>query len=75
MATDPTSPVSELLLSAADLARELRVSTKTIRRLDAMGKLPLPVKLGRLLRWRRDELIAWLAAGGPDRDEWERFRR
>ena len=32
------------------------------------------VRLGRSVRWRRDELLAWLEAGCPARDRWEALR-
>jgi predicted DNA-binding transcriptional regulator AlpA len=63
-----------LVLSAADLARDLRVSVKTIWRLDASGKIPRPIRVGRLLRWDRGEIVRWIAAGGPPRSEWEALR-
>lgn len=40
-------------------------STRTVRRLADAGKMPRPVKLGRLVRWRRDELARWLSEGCP----------
>ena len=58
------------LLSAEDLARELGFSLRTIRRLDAAGKVPRPVKIGRAARWRRAEIRAWQDAGCPPRAEW-----
>lgn len=61
-----------LLMSAADLAEEFRVSTRTIRRLDLEGKLPRGIRIAhRARRWRRAEIVAWVAAGGPPRDEWD----
>jgi len=35
------------------------------------GKLPRPLKIGGAVRWRLDEIRAWLAAGCPNRQEWE----
>lgn len=61
-----------LLMSAADLAEEFRVSTRTIRRLDQEGRLPRGIRIGhRARRWRRAEIVAWVAVGGPPRDEWD----
>jgi predicted DNA-binding transcriptional regulator AlpA len=56
-----------LLLSADDLAIELSVSARTISRLASAGKLPKPVRLGRSVRWRQEEIIFWLASGCADR--------
>jgi predicted DNA-binding transcriptional regulator AlpA len=59
------------LLSAADLARELGFSVRTIRRLDLEGKLPRPIRVGvRAVRWRRAEVAAWIRAGCPVRERW-----
>ncbi len=63
-----------MVLSAPDLARELRVSTKTIDRMDQMGKLPRPIRVGhRAKRWPRDVIVRWIAAGAPNRRDWERM--
>lgn len=60
-----------LLTDPGDTARILGISRAQLYKLDAMGKLPMPVRLGtRAPRWRVDELKAWLAAGCPARDKW-----
>lgn len=63
-----------MLLDADALAQELGVSIRTVRRLDAAGKLPKPVRLGAAVRWRRDEIIRWIQADCPDRRIWESSR-
>ncbi len=70
-AAEPLPPA--LMLTADDLARELRASIKTIRRMDAAGRLPRAVKIGHGKRWPRETIIAWLRAGAPDRKAWEAF--
>lgn len=70
----PADASATLLLSAADLARELRVSIRTLRAWDAAGRIPRPIRLGHAVRWERAELVRWLAAGGPLRVEWEAMR-
>ena len=63
------------MLDADGLAGELQVSLHTIRRYDASGTIPRPIKLGgRLLRWPRAEIVAWMEAGCPDRREWEEIK-
>jgi predicted DNA-binding transcriptional regulator AlpA len=62
-----------LAYNAADVARELRVSVKTVRRWDAAGLIPRPLKIGHCVRWPRDVILAWLAAGAPNRTEWQRL--
>ena len=54
-----------LLLSASQLARELGLSKATIWRLASAGRLPPPVRIGRSTRWRRDEIVGWIANGCP----------
>lgn len=62
--------IESMLLAAADVAQLLAASIKTVRRLDLSGQIPRPVRLGRLVRWRRDEILAWIEASCPDRDSW-----
>jgi len=62
-----------LALSAEDLAVMLGLSLRKIRRMDAAGFLPRPVRLGRSVRWPIEEIKRWLAAGGPDRRTWEKM--
>ena len=59
-----------LAISAAELATLLHVSLRHIRRMDSMGRLPKPIRLGYSVRWRVDELHAWLSVGAPDRKTW-----
>ncbi|MGF1635239.1 MAG: helix-turn-helix transcriptional regulator [Phycisphaerae bacterium] len=38
------------------------------RKLDASGRCPSPIKLGRTLLWRRADLDRWITDGCPARD-------
>ena len=40
-------------------------STRHIYRLADAGRMPRPVKLGTLVRWRRAEVLDWISAGCP----------
>lgn len=62
------------LLTVRHLAELLEVSVRHIWRLNAMGKLPGPVKLGKAVRWRATEIETWLDAGAPDRKMWSAMR-
>ncbi len=64
-----------IALDAKRLAEVLGLSVRTIRRLDSAGKLPRPVHIGGAVRWRLEEINAWLAAGCPDRQQWESTRQ
>jgi len=59
-----THPVAEpLLLTAKQTAVLLGVSIRHLYKLHSGGRLPRPLRLGRAVRWRRDEIIAWIEAG------------
>lgn len=53
------------LLDVRGVAGEMNVSTAHVRRLAAAGRMPRPIKLGRILRWSRTAISAWLASGCP----------
>jgi len=40
-------------------------SVRHVYRMADAGRMPRPIKLGALVRWRRAELLDWLAAGCP----------
>ena len=54
------------LLNVLDVAHLLSCSARHVRRLSDAGRMPRPVKLGTLARWKRAEIEQWLAAGCPD---------
>lgn len=57
------------LLSAKHVANILQISTRTLWRLLSAGGIVSPVKLGRSVRWRKDELMRWIADGCPSRSK------
>jgi predicted DNA-binding transcriptional regulator AlpA len=52
-----------LLITARKLAQLLEISPRTLWRLKSAGRLPAPVRLGGAVRWRLDEVRAWIAGG------------
>ena len=48
------------LLTAAKLAGLLAISVRTLRRLQASGQLPHPIRLGGSIRWRADVVQSWI---------------
>jgi excisionase family DNA binding protein len=46
-----------------ELAALLQCSVRTIWNLNDRGQLPGMVRFGRLIRWRRSEIDAWIARG------------
>jgi len=65
-----TSDLSSILLPTAVAAKLCGVSIRTWYLWDQLGKIPTPVRIGRKLFWRRDELSAWFDASCPPREEW-----
>jgi predicted DNA-binding transcriptional regulator AlpA len=72
----PAEALPPLLLTAADLAQLLRLSTATVWRLRAAGKLPRPTAaLGKqLVRWDRRTIELWVAHGMQPVAEFEALR-
>jgi len=65
----------KLLLDAKDVARLLSVSVRTVWTLRDMGRLPAPVRIGRCVRWRRQDIEKWVERGCPDLAEPDRLAR
>jgi len=62
---------SPLMMTVQELARELQLSVKTVRRHEKEGKIPEPARLGQQIRWPRQMILDWIAADCPSRDEWK----
>ena len=60
------SAVSAELLSVRDVAALLGgCSTRHLYRMVDAGRMPRPLKLGGLVRWRRAEVLEWISDGCP----------
>ena len=59
------APAPAALLDVAAVAELLNCSPQHVRRLADAGRMPRPLRIGSLCRWRRTDLDAWLAAGCP----------
>ena len=59
-----------LLLAASDAAQRCNCSVRIWRTRDRSGLTPPPIRIGRSLYWRPEELTAWVEAGCPDRETW-----
>ena len=70
VAERPPAPVP-LLLDAKAAACFCGVSRSHWLSMHSAGLVPAPVRLGRSVRWNRQELEAWAAAGCPARERWE----
>ncbi len=53
------------LLDVQTVADLLQCSTRHVYRLADAGKMPGPLKLGALVRWRRAAVLAWIDDGCP----------
>ncbi len=68
---DAAAVSRSLLLKACEAAALCNISVRTWRSWDTAGRIPNPVRIGRSLLWRADELREWVEAGCPRRDVWE----
>lgn len=59
-----------LLLTTKETAKLLKVSQNTVVSLCKEGTMPKPFRVGRSVRFRYDELRAWVNAGCPTQAEW-----
>lgn len=61
---EPKPVVNAELLSVQSVAALLGAcSTRHVYRLADAGRMPKPVKLGSLVRWRRAEVLNWIERG------------
>lgn len=64
-ATEASVDRPQALLAVNQLAELLGCSPRHCYRMADAGKLPRPIKLGSLVRWRADEIDAWVKGGCP----------
>ena len=54
-----------VLLDVHSVSKLLACSARHVYRLADAGKMPRPLKLGKLVRWPRGKLEDWVAKGCP----------
>ena len=65
MPANPPTPLADpTLVTPGELATLLQCCPRTVRRMELGGELPPSIKEGRLKRWRRAEIEAWLDSRG-----------
>jgi excisionase family DNA binding protein len=62
-AVSPADVPAAVLLDVRAVAALLRCSPRHVYRLADAGHMPPPLRLGALVRWRRQDLDTWLADG------------
>ncbi len=71
----PGADPPPLLMDAAGAAALCAVSRATWFQWQAAGLIPPPVlRRGRVVRWARMEIAAWVGAGCPSADVWRTIR-
>ena len=74
--TTQTPPASEpALIDVKAVAALLNCSTRHVTRLEEDKRMPSAIKLGRLCRWQREVILAWIAVGCPDCATWEKLQQ
>ena len=71
--SDPDVSVECAVLDAQGVGRVLGVGKSKVYELDARDELPAPVQVGRVRRWVKAEVEAWLLHGAPHRAAWARL--
>jgi predicted DNA-binding transcriptional regulator AlpA len=66
-----SSESSPRLLTADQVAAMFGKSVRAWRTWDAEGLVPRPIRISRSAYWRSDEILAWIDAGCPRRQQWE----
>jgi excisionase family DNA binding protein len=62
---------SELLLDNDQVSKLLKLSAKTLYTMRKEKRMPEPMVFGSAIRWRHEELRAWINAGCPPQSEWK----
>ncbi len=55
----------ELLISSRQAAKLLKISERTLWRMQNDKEIPAPIRIGRAVRWDVQALKAWVSAGCP----------
>jgi len=63
--------IEPLLVNGKKAAALCGKSLRRWRTWDTLGLIPRPARIKRSTLWRYDELVAWISAGCPRREEWE----
>ena len=59
-----------VLVNTRQAAKMLSLGERTIWRLSRSGIMPKPMKIGNAVRWKYEDLKAWIDAGCPRDERW-----
>lgn len=62
-----------ILLNTRRTAEMIGCSVQALRNWHLCGRLPVPIQIGNRLFWKRTEIIRWVDAGCPSRNEWKKY--
>jgi excisionase family DNA binding protein len=62
----PDIQIRQIFVTAKQLAIMLACSKRTLYRMRSAGKLPSPLRIGGVVRWRLQDVQDWIAAGCPE---------
>ena len=71
MESTTVQQAEQLAVDVKQMARMVPFSVRTLRRMDAAGKLPRGFKLSGRKLWRVSDLRLWAAWGFPERKEFD----
>ena len=60
-----------MLINSREAAKRLKVSQRTLWGMHNSGKMPPPIRIGRMVRWSVEVLKKWTEAGCPIDPEWQ----
>lgn len=64
------TPNQPLLVTSKQVASLLGICERTLWGMQNEGRMPEPIRIGRSVKWRYDEIVAWVAAGCPLDGSW-----
>jgi len=68
-------PEGSELLTIPQVARLLGWGESVVRERNKKGLLPLPIRIGGTIQWRKREVLRWLEADCPARQRWEQIKQ
>lgn len=64
-----------ILLNTTRASELIGCSKQALRNWHLFGRVPVPIVIGNRFYWKRDELLQWIEAGCPNRQEWKKYKQ